>query len=81
MTRINTLFSKGLLALCCVLLSACASFSDYTTAANQGDMAFIDSYLAEGGAVDERDGMGYTALHRPAPRCTKWPIGGSDAFA
>lgn len=66
MTRINTLLSKGLLALCCALLSACASFSDYTTAANQGDMAFIDSYLAEGGAVDERDGMGYTALHRAA---------------
>jgi ankyrin repeat protein len=66
MTRVNALLFKGLLTFCCLLISACASFSDYTTAANQGDMAFIDSYLAEGGAVDERDGMGYTALHRAA---------------
>lgn len=64
--RTLALLQYGLLALSVLLTSACASFSDYTNAANLGNLGFIESYLAEGGEVDERDGFGNTALYRAA---------------
>ena len=66
MTRLAHTLFKGLMLLALALTAACASFSPYTTAANQGDLGFIDSYLAEGGEVDERDGFGTTALYQAA---------------
>ena len=66
MTRLEDKLLKGLTLLAFAFISACASFSPYTTAANQGDLSFIDSYLAEGGEVDQRDGFGNTALYQAA---------------